>query len=236
LLSAIRQAQGEGRGAEAPAVGASGSKVLAQIVAPAKPAEGFDPAPVKPLRLGDSVALYQTCSSLNIPAYGVLHDQPVERLAEAVAQVVAIEGPVHLEETIRRIRSLWGVKRAGQRIQQAINRAVYFAERNGCIQRRGDFLWPATEREVAVRRRQTDPPPRIDRICDEEIAAAVRLVLKHQFATAFDDLAIQCSRLFGLRAMSGLTATRIRGVVMRLIESGQAQRTVDGRILLCHLP
>jgi DNA polymerase III delta prime subunit len=203
-----------------------------QITATARSADESRHAPVKTRLLEEAVALYQTCSSLTIPVYGELHDQPVERLAEAVTQVVAVEGPVHLEEAIRRIRSLWGVKRAGQRIQQAINRAVYFAELNGGVQRRGAFLWPTTEHEVAVRRRQGDPPPRIDLICDEEIAAAVRLVLKHQFATIFDDLVIRCLRLFGIQGMSGLAATRIRSIVMRMIESGQVQRRADGRIRL----
>jgi Protein of unknown function (DUF4011)/Protein of unknown function (DUF3320) len=206
------------------------------ITTPAGPAEELRRTTLKPRRLEEAVAVYQICLSLTIPVDGELHEQPVERLAEAVTQVVAIEGPIHLEETIRRIRSLWGVKRAGQRIQQAINRAIYFAELHGGVRRRGAFLWPAVAREVAVRRRHGDPPPRIDLICDEEIAAAVRLVLEHQVATVFDDLVIQCSRLFGIRGISGLVATRIRSMVMRLLESGQVQRTADGRIRLAEMP
>ena len=174
---------------------------------------------------------YQTCSSLGISVGGALHRQPVELLAEAVARVVAIEGPVHLDEAVRRVRKLWGVKRAGQRIQQAINRAVSFAERNAAVVRRGAFLWPAGMGAVPVRRRHLDPPPRIDLICDEEIAGAATLLLAHHAAaTDLDGIVIDCLRLFGVQTATGLAATRIRGIVLRLIELGLAERTPDGRI------
>lgn len=180
--------------------------------------------------LEDSIAYYEQCSFLSIPMHGDLHQQPTEQLAEAVAQVVAVEGPVHFEETIRRIRALWGLKRAGQRIQDAINSAVYLAEKNGLVRRRGDFLWPPIEQPTRVRRRLEAHTPRIDLICNEEIAEAIRLVLRSQFATLPNDLIVQASRLLGIQTTSGPTASRIRGIVLTLIQNGELQRNSLGRI------
>jgi hypothetical protein len=55
------------------------------------------------------------------PAFhdGELHETAVGVLAALVEEAVRIEGPVHIDEVIERIRSAWGLKRAGGRIQQA---------------------------------------------------------------------------------------------------------------------
>jgi hypothetical protein len=179
----------------------------------------------------DSVAIvYKICVSLGAQSYGSLPQQPVEQLAQAIAQVVAIEGPVHVEEAARRIRTLWGVKRSGQRILSAINRGIYQAEQNGLVRRRGDFLWPPIDRAVKVRRRVSNPTPRIDFICDEEIGEAVKLALEVCSTTTADDLIVQSSQLLGVQPTNSLTATRIRSVIFMLIQRGELQRHLNGGI------
>jgi hypothetical protein len=86
--------------------------------------------------LPDMVSDYRVCTSLGIPIQGELHEQPVQQLARAVAQVVEVEGPVHIDEVIRRIRSLWGLRRSGNRITNVIDRAVLMAKKTGHVRRR----------------------------------------------------------------------------------------------------
>jgi hypothetical protein len=49
-----------------------------------------------------------------------IHETPPGILTQLAADVVRIEGPVHTDEIISRIRDAWGAKRAGSRIQEAV--------------------------------------------------------------------------------------------------------------------
>src|SRR3546814_20360608 len=55
-------------------------------------------------------------------------------------QIVEVEGPVHLDEVTTRIREAWGLKRAGARIQDAVERAVEVSVRADRLERSGAFL------------------------------------------------------------------------------------------------
>ena len=80
------------------------------------------------------VSLERTVPKLSIPyeeaafampcASQQIHEVPTGTLAEIVRQVVSIEGPIHTDEIVARVRSLWGLQRAGNRIQAAVTRAV----------------------------------------------------------------------------------------------------------------
>jgi len=48
-----------------------------------------------------------------------IHDTPRGTISSLAEQVVLIEGPVHIDEVINRIRDAWGLKRAGGRIQES---------------------------------------------------------------------------------------------------------------------
>lgn len=189
-------------------------------------------APATHGRPEDEVVEYQVCVSLGNIAqtYGELHEQPISVMAEMVVEVVRSEGPVHLDEIVRRIRTLWGLKRAGQRITRAVALGTDYAARVGGVRKRGDFLWPASEAPVVVRRRTGDPAPKAELICDEEIAEAFRIVLKYQFATSPDDLITRASRLFGFQARHAQTAARLRAVLLELIERGELAEKDNGMI------
>ena len=218
LLGAIERARSLG-----PPVGPSSSPRAEPREDRAAPAVTTD-LPAAALRVPD----YCVCDHLGIPTRGELHEQPPFLLAKAVARVVEVEGPVHFEEVVRRVRSLWGLDRSGSRIRSVLQRAIIVAERGGEVARRGDFLWLRNQTDVSPRRRTVDPPPKIEFICDEEIAKAVFLVLKAQFATAADDLIIQTSRVFGIQATSSQAAGAIRKVVDGLLAKGMLSAQANG--------
>ncbi len=173
---------------------------------------------------------YKVCDSLGCKPFGELHEFPPEKLAPAVANIVDVEGPVHFDEVVRRIRTLWGLNRAGSRIYQNVSSAADIAIRSKLIRRKGEFLWPGTERPLVARQRNGNPPPNIDLVCDEEIASAVERVIRRQFATMADDLVIQSSRLLGVKATSETTARRITGIINRLLMSQKLQKLPNGMI------
>lgn len=163
------------------------------------------------------VSDYEICLDVGIPTLGELHKQPTNNLAKAVTTVVNVEGPVHLDEVVKRIREYWGLKRAGQRIKRAIERGVAVAEAGGKIERRNAFLWPTGNSTPPVRRRIGDLSPKIEMICPEEIEEAIALVLRHQFDTRSKDLVVQVSRLFGFKATRDTTAKAILHIVDQMV-------------------
>lgn len=160
----------------------------------------------------DDIPYYEPCGTLRIPVEGELHQLPPEALMMAVEDVVAVEGPVHVDEVVRRIRTLWGLQRAGNRIRDAIVRAVDLAARRQLVTRDGDFL-AFPNAIVRVRRRNGDPPARIDLIAPSEIAEALRHVLRTQFATPREELIDAVARRFGIQATSAAIAARIGGIL-----------------------
>jgi very-short-patch-repair endonuclease/DNA polymerase III delta prime subunit len=180
--------------------------------------------------LDETIPDYEKCSYLEIETKTALYELPIEKLVKMVVQIVKIESPVHYEEVIRRIRFLYGLKRTGMKIRNAINKAIDFAEHEGEINKNGDFLWSGNSHTVHVRRRCGDIPTKIDLICDEEIAEAIKLIINNQFATEPDDLIVQSSRLFGIRTTSKAVVKRIKNVIDKLIYKKELQFFPNGMI------
>lgn len=204
---------------EVPPVRCAASEKRLEVDADVDPFEGLVPE-------------YETCPDLTIRVIGGLHECPTEELARAVTQVVEVEGPVHVEEVVRRIRSLWGVRRTGQRIQRAVKRGIALAARSGTVRERGKFLWRPHSDEVPVRRRMDDPSPRMDLICDEEVMEAARLVLKQQFDTPLPDLVVQVSRVLGFQATREGTVEWIEKIISKMVEAGELAPLPNGMLHL----
>ena len=62
-----------------------------------------------------------------------IHEVHNEDLANLVAQIVEIEGPVHRDVIVARVVKMWHVSRTGSRIREALNRAIQSARRDGTI-------------------------------------------------------------------------------------------------------
>ena len=172
---------------------------------------------------------YEACSELCIPVTGQIHDKSIHELAKVVTQIVDMEGPVHISEVIRRIRVAWGIKRAGNRIQDAINDAITLACGNGDVTLKNEFLYPKIY-NVVVRRRSGDPPAKINLICDDEIVEAAKIVIRTQYASPMTEIVKQTSRLFGIKVTRGATAKRIEGIVQQLVEEGELEIQSNGMI------
>ncbi|TET34002.1 MAG: DUF3320 domain-containing protein [Planctomycetota bacterium] len=178
----------------------------------------------------DEIDEYDTCMSLNIPSYEPIHRVSPWQLAKAVTKVVEAEGPICEDELIRRIRVLWGLGRAGKRVKDAIYNAIKVAIKDKMISTKGKFLWPRNQGKCRVRRRYNDPSPKIELICDQEIAEAVRLVLKYQFSTAREDLINRTAKLFGFHAVHDNTSNKIGKVIRKMIKGNVIENKPNGMI------
>jgi hypothetical protein len=123
-----------------------------------------------------------------------LLDAPLGQLAQAVVAVVETEAPLHVADLTARVAGLWGT-RAGSRIAARIAEACTAAERDGRVQRRGDFLWSPSGRCVVRSRAGTRIPA--DRIAPEEYEAAVLAVLAGGHGFARPQLVTEVRALLG---------------------------------------
>ena len=180
-------------------------------------------------------AHYAICDSLGFTPAGDLHQQSLAVLCSVIEAVVQVESPVHKDEVVRRVRTLWGVGKAGPRIRRALERGVLAAGKRHSIRVRGPFLWWTDQKVIPVRRRGIDPPPDISLICEEEIAEAAKMVLESQFATAKDELVVATARLLGIGSTRHRVATRIGRVIAKQKEKGKLVLDGDGRLHLAHV-
>ena len=177
----------------------------------------------------DEIPEYKVCEDPGVEVLGDLHSQPVGDVAHAVMNVVEGEGPIHYDELVRRVRTFWGLSRAGRRVQSVMKEAIHLGILDGQIIRKGDFLY-YKDAPIVVRRRTGTPPAKMDIISEEEIAGGVRIVLESQYATEMDELVREVSRLFGGKVARGPAITRIKGVINDLIREKEIEERPDGMI------
>ena len=150
-----------------------------------------------------------------------LHEAPGSFLFDPIAEIVRVEGPVHVSEVQRRIADAVGVARIGHRIRQNLDWAIGNAELRGMIVRKGDFLWSAETRGPVVRDRGAVSGKKIEMVAPEEIAQALRIIVKHSYGVDRKEAAIEAARLLGFRNVSKNTLKQTRKVLEHLIDGGE---------------
>lgn len=150
-----------------------------------------------------------------------LHTVPAMRMAGLVRDVVHIEGPIHRSEVVVRIRTLWGLQRAGGRIQTAVEDGICRAVEEGFIKEEGEFLlWPARVigvrdrgevRSLTLRRPELLPPMEID--------AAILKLVRENLGASPDEIALHVSRRLGFRTTSAQLRAALVGRCEALLAS-----------------
>ncbi len=157
-----------------------------------------------------------------VPIGQEMHEVPSGRMAELVEQVVAVEGPVHVDEVVVRLRSAWGLQRAGGRIQGAVERACDIGVQRGRLLREGAFL-SIPDGVVAVRDRGSAVSTtlrRPDMLPPPEVEAAVLQVVRTGLGASADEIGAAVPRLLGFKAVSAQTRQVVRVATDHLEAAG----------------
>ena len=162
-----------------------------------------------------------------------LHEVSPGRLADWIAQVVEVEGPVHLDEVTVRIRTAVGVGRAGSRIRKQMRLGARAGASRGLytIDADGFLRWPGRETTEARRRNGNLPPSLRDprRIAPEEVGVALIHAVRVSYGIAPEDAVREAVRLFGFKRGGQKIAKRFRQVLDRLVADGDLVR--EGSLL-----
>ncbi|MDH1255409.1 DUF3320 domain-containing protein [Comamonas thiooxydans] len=151
---------------------------------------------------GPDDSLYQE-ARFAVPA-GELHSQSTAKLAQLMHQAVELEGPIHFDELVTRMRTLWGLQRAGSRVRDALEQARQSLLADEALAAEGEFL-DLPGRAVRVRNRAEVGPAnlrRIDCLPPAEIRAAIALALRSSLGGQREELPVAVARLLGLSAVT----------------------------------
>ncbi|RFC62734.1 DUF3320 domain-containing protein [Fulvimarina endophytica] len=165
-------------------------------------------------------------ATLTRPGPYELHETPVGKMADLVAQVVQVETPVHVNEVVARIRDAFGLQRAGARIQASVEQGVKQAVANRGIIQDGDFLSLADTEPTVRDRRDTLSPGlrRPETLPPDELKVGILRIVIDNFGATDDEVVGALSRQLGFKATSAQLRAVIGMYVEVLLTEGRLQR------------
>ncbi|MDQ2771964.1 MAG: DUF3320 domain-containing protein, partial [Bacteroidota bacterium] len=164
-----------------------------------------------------------------------LHQHPTGRLAAWVAEVVAVESPVHIDEVTRRLALASGATQVGARIRASVAAAIRLAGQMGSIRPQGDFLWtpvmPAGAPPVRDRSQLPAASRKLALVAPEELAAAVRAVVRDSFTLPRADVLLPAARRLGFARPGEEQRQLLAATVEQLVCAG-ILKEINGALLL----
>jgi len=157
---------------------------------------------------------------------------PPQQLTDVLFQIVEVEGPIHEDELVVRVRDLWDLPRAGARLQDAVARAIRFllvARR--CIREDGCLDLPL--RPVRVRSRDGLASTNLrkpDFLPPSEIRAAILQLIEVAHGVGHRELPTAVARLLGFKSTPPALRTLVEAQIARLESEGRLQ--VQGNRLI----
>lgn len=156
------------------------------------------------------------------------HEAPMGRLADYVQQIIEIEGPIHLDEITARIRILWGLGRAGNRIRSAVRSAVQRTVQRGTVAGGPFYMRPGQEIRTRDRSRVTSLTlRRPDMLPPAEIEHAMMEIVKANYGARREDLVQASSRAFGFSATSAQLRTVLGETIDQLVQKRKLELQGD---------
>jgi len=196
----------------------------AETAPKAKPAEREPPPPPRadvrpaPEREAPShITLPYKEADFRVRSDALPHEVP-RKVEEAVRRIVDIEGPIHTEEVARRVATVWGLERAGSRIQDATRRALRALERQIALKPAGDFWMSANACEVQPRDRseaQSSTLRKAEYLPPAEVSVTAKQVLKANVRVPVNELVVEIARRLGFHR----TGQDLHEVIRKVIES-----------------
>ena len=146
-----------------------------------------------------------------------------------VDQVVAIEGPVHVEEVVARIRTAWDLQRSGGRIHAAVEHAITLAIQSSRVEVDNRFLSiPGATITVRDRSGVTFPNLRKPEMFPPaEVKAGVLQIVRTNLGRSQDQVVAAIVRLLGFRASSAQLRDVVQSAINDLIEAGMLEQQGD---------
>ena len=151
-----------------------------------------------------------------------LLDTTVQTIAGIVADIVDVEGPIHQDEIVVRVRSAWGLQRAGTRIQEHVTKAIRVARLSRGIEREGKFLnMPGRAVRLRNRSRVVSRTLRLpEMLPPAEIRAGVMDVVRENFGAQEVEIVNAVLRRLGYAASGTNLRDMVESAIQKMRVSG----------------
>lgn len=172
---------------------------------------------------GGSQSTPYVVAHFRIPYSADILELQSSQLAEVVAHIVSVEGPIHCEELARRTARLWGYGRTGKRIMQAVEQAIEVAAREGRIALDGPFCCNPVQTEMRVRDRSSveeNTLKKPEMLPPSEIRLAVSAIIRVNLGVTTEEAVIEAARLLGFKSTSSQLKRVIEQEINQLHSDG----------------
>src|SRR5262249_27703822 len=156
-------------------------------------------------------------ASFSVPDGAEPHKVSPVKMAEIVSQIVEIEGPIHEEEIARRVTTLWGLQRTGNRIAGAVRHGLTIATRCGRFGQEAEFYRTSRDSTPRLRDRSSVKSvslKRPDMIPPSGIRDAIQCLVASHIGITSSEVVNRVSRLLGFKA----TSAQLRSTIEQEIE------------------
>ncbi len=160
-------------------------------------------------------------------------DAAPNELADAALKIVEQEGPVHGDEIIARVRTLWGSARTSPRLKSAVADAMTRNVARGVVIEDGGF-YTLPDRDAVVRDRSRVASAGLrkpDMLPPAEVTAAVLNVVGDNYGATRVQLVPAVARAFGFTTTSSGLRARIEDSVIQLLNDGALMQKGDLLVL-----
>ena len=150
-------------------------------------------------------------------------------ILKQIKEVMKTEAPVSRSLLCKRILSSWSISRMGQKLDSYIDALLYESNYYKTISDNVTFYWLDKQQYDSFEIYRTDSDRDAVDLPPEEIANAMRQILKNEISMPFQDLSKVCAQKFGfLRSGSKVDAAMRRGVEVAI--SKGFVKNANGRI------
>jgi len=147
-------------------------------------------------------------------------------VAERVAEIVRIEGPIYAEDAVRRAYDAWEAPRVTKKMSQAVMEAVAELPAGQRPRQDGEVLWPAEVDPASYTRYRVaaDAARPAESIPLVEVKNAALAVLARALAVSEDELIGQLMQRFGIARRGKLVVEHFRAGLALALEDARATR------------
>ena len=199
-------------------------------VAPTPPSDDVPPtlARAAVARSVEPVPSYVIAQLPPIYGWGNGYFPPLS-VVSALAEVVAVESPVHLQDVTRRIAAAAGIGRVTQNVREAMSSAAEMAVRGGQARREGDFLWSPDMSAPPLRSRAAldASARRLDWVTTEEIGLAILKAVDDSYGASVEELPRSACRVLGFERVSQEMKGQIDDTLRSLVADKRVNITSD---------
>ncbi|HTH49725.1 MAG TPA: DUF3320 domain-containing protein [Candidatus Limnocylindria bacterium] len=151
------------------------------------------------------------------------HELPPGEMAGLLSRIVEVEGPIHEDELVTRVKDLWGLQRAGTRLQDAVAKGIRSLLVSRRCAREDDCL-VIVGQPVRPRNREAATPPGLKKpnlLPPSEIRAAILALLDEAHGATHRELPTAVARMLGFKTTTAILREAVERQVQKLEQQGE---------------